>query len=233
MTEGRPINIPNPDPSVLTTEQMLREIEHVKELLELSITNNENNVRERLARLEATIAEPNTDNKYFERVMQEQERARKMADEEREKTAQTLHKATTAQISSGDEALLLHIKAQTATIDALERSGDLQREASEKAIMKAEASNEKRFEAVNEFRAQLSDQSKTFLPRELFDQALHEIRGRYEILQGRAEANANRIIEIESTSKGAKENLTGLYAAVAALGLIITIGISAVLAFNN
>jgi len=40
---------------------------------------------------------------------------------------------------------------------------------SEKAIDKAEIATEKRFESVNEFRAQLSDQTNTFLPREVYD----------------------------------------------------------------
>ncbi len=35
----------------------------------------------------------------------------------------------------------------------------------EKAITKAETATEKRFEGVNEFRAQLSDQQRTFMPR--------------------------------------------------------------------
>jgi hypothetical protein len=37
--------------------------------------------------------------------------------------------------------------------------------ASDKAITKAEVTTEKRFEGVNEFRAALSDQSATLLPR--------------------------------------------------------------------
>lgn len=38
-------------------------------------------------------------------------------------------------------------------------------DAADKAIAKAEAATEKRFESVNEFRAQLSDQTRTFMPR--------------------------------------------------------------------
>ncbi len=44
--------------------------------------------------------------------------------------------------------------------------------ASEQAIDKADAATEKRFESVNEFRAQLSDQTATFMPRELVDPRL-------------------------------------------------------------
>jgi hypothetical protein len=38
-------------------------------------------------------------------------------------------------------------------------------EATEKAILKAETASEKRFESVNEFRATLADQQRTFMPR--------------------------------------------------------------------
>jgi hypothetical protein len=37
--------------------------------------------------------------------------------------------------------------------------------ASDKAVQKAEVANEKRFDSVNEFRAQLTDQAATFMPR--------------------------------------------------------------------
>lgn len=37
--------------------------------------------------------------------------------------------------------------------------------AAEKAVLKAEMASERRFEAVNEFRAQLADQAATFIPR--------------------------------------------------------------------
>ena len=41
--------------------------------------------------------------------------------------------------------------------------------ASEKAIGKAEAANEKRFDSVNEFRAQLADQAATFMRADVAD----------------------------------------------------------------
>ncbi len=42
-------------------------------------------------------------------------------------------------------------------------------EASDKAITKSELANEKRFESMNGFRRQLSDQAQTFMPREVAD----------------------------------------------------------------
>ncbi len=53
--------------------------------------------------------------------------------------------------------------------------------AAEKAVTKAEAANEKRFDSVNEFRQTLSDQNKTFASTERVDgitQRLDKIEGR-------------------------------------------------------
>jgi hypothetical protein len=63
-----------------------------------------------------------------------------------------------------------------------ERVGSVRREAiaalaaSEKAIIKSEASSEKRFEAVNEFRQQLSDQTRAYMPREVAEALIAELR---------------------------------------------------------
>lgn len=54
--------------------------------------------------------------------------------------------------------------------------------AAEKAVTKAENASEKRFDAVNEFRAQLADQAATFMPRseaELQFSNLRAAPGRY------------------------------------------------------
>jgi hypothetical protein len=61
---------------------------------------------------------------------------------------------------------------------------------SDRAISKAESSNEKRFEAVNEFRAQLNDQQRTFLTRIEYD-------GRHEALSDKVDANVARLAELE------------------------------------
>lgn len=52
--------------------------------------------------------------------------------------------------------------------------------ANDKAIAKQEIAAEKRFEAVNEFRAQLSDQAATFMPRAEYDRAHLDLGVRVE-----------------------------------------------------
>jgi hypothetical protein len=62
--------------------------------------------------------------------------------------------------------------------------------AAETAITRASAATEKRFEGVNEFRAQLADQARTFLPRTEYQTA-------HEALGDRINTNAERLAAIE------------------------------------
>lgn len=103
--------------------------------------------------------------------------------------------------------------------------------ASEKAIGKAEIATEKRFDAVNEFRAQLADQARTFMPRnealQLADQATSRIR---EV----ADRTGDQIRELrewrnrtEGAGQGTKDNrvaiFTSITAAVGVLSVIIIV----------
>jgi hypothetical protein len=53
-----------------------------------------------------------------------------------------------------------------ARFDSTDEKTSLALNASEKAVSKAEMATEKRFDSVNEFRAQLKDQASTLMPRE-------------------------------------------------------------------
>ena len=63
-------------------------------------------------------------------------------------------------------------------------------DAADKAINKSEVSIEKRFDAVNEFRAQLADQASSFMPRKESDV-------RMDAVTEKIDANANRINELQ------------------------------------
>jgi hypothetical protein len=61
--------------------------------------------------------------------------------------------------------------------------------AAEKAVAKAETANERRFEAVNEFRQTLSDQATTFVTKADLDAANERVRdlaSRLERMEGQA-----------------------------------------------
>ena len=57
--------------------------------------------------------------------------------------------------------------------------------ASDRAITKAELATEKRFESVNEFRAQLSDQAARFMPRGETESMVSAVRGELDNATGR------------------------------------------------
>lgn len=65
-------------------------------------------------------------------------------------------------------------------IEAVRRESGLIHEASQSAIIKADLANEKRFESINAFRAQLADQAASFLSREVAEAQFLELRGRLD-----------------------------------------------------
>lgn len=97
-------------------------------------------------------------------------------------------------------------------------------EASDRAISKAEAAAEKRFESVNEFRAQLNDQQRTFLTRT-------EYGGRHEALSEKVDINAARVSDLELRVTSRLESGAGGQAATyrligwgfAGFGLMMTV----------
>jgi Fe2+ transport system protein B len=64
--------------------------------------------------------------------------------------------------------------------------------AAEKAVAKAEAATEKRFDAVNEFRGQLSDQAATFMPRMEAEQRIAALSEKLDILRTAATLDSGR-----------------------------------------
>ena len=144
-------------------------------------------------------------------------RAIQTADQEREKSAQTLAAALKTQIEAGDHALLLHIENQKDALEALRLFQQQENDASEKAISKAEVANEKRFEQVASFREQLGKANEAFLPREIFDQALHESRARQEAAAQRVAELSNRLTELEAKGSGAYTKTADIKSTIAIL----------------
>jgi hypothetical protein len=86
--------------------------------------------------------------------------------------------------------------------------------AADKAVSKAEVATEKRFEGVNEFRAALNDQTRLQVTTDKFDSVIDGLNGRIRSLE-------TRIEKAEGQGLGARENKTGIYAAIAAaVGLL-------------
>lgn len=78
---------------------------------------------------------------------------------------------------------------QSWTISTLKEYVDIRFDALDKAITKAEAANEKRLENVNEFRLQLSDQSRTFMPRSEAEGVMKGLNDRLINVEAKMEKN--------------------------------------------
>lgn len=108
------------------------------------------------------------------------------------------------------------------TVDTLKEYVEQRFISQEKAVGIANEASEKRFDAVNEFRGQLGDQVRTFLPRAEYD-------ARHETLENRVSELTDRINRSEGKSSGLSAGWGYL---IGAVGLATAI-VSIILAFNN
>ena len=92
--------------------------------------------------------------------------------------------------------------------------------AAERAVLKAEAASEKRFDAVNEFRATLADQQRTLMPRAESDRAFAAVAEKLAALEKLIDAVAIQHGSLIAEKRGA---VSGWGAAVVAAGFVLTI----------
>jgi hypothetical protein len=188
---------PKPDPTLLTTEQLLREISRLETLVGMQIRA----VDERLA------AEVKLTGARFDAVSQSFDGMREM-----------LNERYATQTKALDAALLAQQVATTTAFAAAEKAVQAALLAAEKAVDKANTASEKRFEAVNEFRGQLSDVMAGMISRV-------EADARFSALD-------NRLIDMKSTlDKGFSATDTGERKGrefwgyiIGAIGLLAVIG---------
>lgn len=83
-------------------------------------------------------------------------------------------------------------EAVAAALAAQEKAVAAALAAADRAVAKAEMAAEKRFEAVNEFRAALADNFRTLMPRAESEQAVKTINEKLETLTGRVNARDDR-----------------------------------------
>lgn len=146
---------------------------------------------------------------YIETIFADHDRAVQVAEQEREKAARALRIELERAIAEGDRNLRDHIenqiqqimaalvaadKLEIARIEAMaqlvegvQREAKLVHLASEEAIAKADASNEKRFASMNEWRGQSADRERSqaqemaklssqFMLREVADAQIDQLR---------------------------------------------------------
>ena len=132
--------------------------------------------------------------------------------------------------------------AVSAALIAQKTSVDAALVAADRAVAKADIANEKRFDAVNEFRGQLNDQAKTFMPRTEttaliksiddkvslshinFDAKLEGLRTSFEKSMDSLGKDISGLRESRSESSGSKaggKELWGYLVAIAGIALAI------------
>jgi hypothetical protein len=111
----------------------------------------------------------------------------------------------------------------------------------QQAVTKAEMAAEKRFESVNEFRGQMNDQSKTFMPRGEADGAIKSLNERVSGFMPRAEVDGqikalnDKVLDLASRvnveqGQSAGSSATWAYILLALGGLGAVFGIVGALA---
>ena len=92
--------------------------------------------------------------------------------------------------------------------------------AAKEAVAKAEMASEKRFDSVNEFRATLSDQQRTLLPRAEAELQFREVRQQFSTIQEQIAA----LFKINAERGGQKAGARELWGWIAgAVGILIAI----------
>ena len=94
-----------------------------------------------------------------------------------------------------------------ARIDEMDKRVDQRFHAIQDAVTKAEAATDKRFESVNEFRAQLGDQERTFVGRA-------EYASRHEAISDRLSKAESAIVGHMSEGRGVSKVTTPMWAAI-------------------
>jgi hypothetical protein len=76
--------------------------------------------------------------------------------------------------------------------EAQEKAVNAALAASDRAVNKAEMASEKRFDAVNEFRAALADSARLLMPRAESEQSYKVLAAKIETLEGRVNSRDDR-----------------------------------------
>lgn len=119
-----------------------------------------------------------------------------------------------------DERAIATEKAMNAALAAAQTAVKEAQIATQEAINKNDAATEKRFQSVNEFRGQLSDQTQTFLPRP-------EYLAQHKALEDRVTDLTDRLNLSAGKLTGQEVNKADIYKAVGAgiaiLGFVLTV----------
>jgi hypothetical protein len=135
-------------------------------------------------------------------------------------TVDTLHAHLDQQFRDLEKMLDERFRSQQEMVSTALKSA-------EKAVAKAETAADKRFDAMNEFRAQLGDQATTFASRTEVEVKIESI---VERLEAEAKRTNERLAEInkrldltQGKATGLNAGLLYLFSGVAAIGTIVSL----------
>lgn len=135
------------------------------------------------------------DRLYAERDLRYDERFRSLTDYLTERLSAIDHSARD-RFNAQEEAVRVAVERADREfhehLTQVRSETQLALDASEKAIAKSELANEKRFESVNEFRGQLDDQSRTFIPRREAEAMISAVEAKVADSASRIELTATR-----------------------------------------
>ncbi len=160
---------------------------------------------------------------HVDAIFAEKERAGTVADAERSKAAEVLRRSLEATIQNVHEQLSMHITEQVKQIHAAMASAkelsaaqdtsvrDLiqaQLVAARESAEKLERNNEKRFDGVNAFRASLTDQASTFVPREVYETSVSALQKQVNVLTSRMDTQTGSVAGTRALLAGAATAIT-------------------------
>jgi hypothetical protein len=113
---------------------------------------------------------------YVDRLFKEQQVKGELAAEHCASLLAAEHRSVEAALRQIDHRIETMKILVSERVDAVRREATVALAASEKAITKSESASERRFDSVNEFREQLSDQASHFMPREVAESKIDDLR---------------------------------------------------------
>lgn len=146
-----------------------------------------------------------------------------------QQAAEQIRELTDAKFVTYETLITSQAEKVKLALDATEKAIAVADQVTSRAIEKAEIANEKRFESVNEFRGQLGDQARTFMPRTEAVALAERNAERIQDLATRLNEQGTLIAEARALAQGAKDNRAGM---ITLISIAVAVIVGAIALFN-
>lgn len=150
----------------------------------------------------------------------------KIADERFSIQTKSLEERYDTQTKAVDAAFVSQQTATRTALVAAEQAVTTAMLAAEKAVTKAETAAERRFESLNEFRGQLSDQAATFVSRKEMDALQLRNDDKWAELNSRISEARNTMTLVEGKGAGLSAGWAILVGVVSVVAALVAIGVA-------